>query len=434
VESGVTGTSDKLLGQAGFYVATRLARVRAVGFVTNAHDSGGLVQVASGDLGGIQFSFDLRRVNSRFGGALFPRQESGIGFAGRQPDGNEPRSGSYTQMTGNVGVQLGPVALQVTGFYRGQHGSRDYSVGPSATWRVGQFAGMQLTMLSDLQLTRAGTAGFVGARMIMARGAFTTVSSGGGAFSHSGGSGRTRSVASVSTQWQTQPFDDAQLALSGGINRDQADSSLQGSANLQSRFGIARADVIKRFGGDLGYSLSIQSGSALRRDGIALGGRDLTESALIATVRGRGGAFELLIDGVPRGRIINGRSLPVFLSPYRSYKVQLRPLSGGAIDFDPAPRTVTLYPGNVAHAVWTARKLATLFGKLVDRSGLPLAGARVADGTEEMVTADTGWFQFDRQAAKALNFVRPDGSPCTVALPAMPADKEYLSLGTVTCS
>jgi len=408
--------------------------VRAIGFITDAHDSGALVQLASGELGGLQFNLDLRRVNSRSGGALLPMQESSLGFTGRRPDGNEPRSGSYTQMTGNVGLQLGPVALQVTGFYRGERRARDYSVGPSATWRLGQFAGMQLTMLSDLQLTRAGAAGFVGARMIMARGAFTTVSSGGGAFSRSNGEGRARSVANVTTRWQTQPFEDAQLALSGGLNRDQAESSLQGSANLQSRFGIARADVIKRLGGDLGYSLSIQSGGAMRRDGVALGGRDLTESALIATVRGRGGAFELLIDGIPRGRIINGRSLPVFLSPYRSYKVQLRPLSGGAIDFDPAPRTVTLYPGNVAHAVWTARKMATLFGKLVDRSGQPVAGARVADGTDEMVTAETGWFQFDRQAAKALNFIRPDGSPCTVALPSMPADKDYLSLGTVTCS
>ncbi|WP_114227518.1 MULTISPECIES: TcfC E-set like domain-containing protein [Sphingomonas] len=435
VEGGVTGTSDKAIGQAGAYVATRLVRVRAIGFMSSAHDHGGLLQLASGDLGRVQFTLDLRRVASRSGDTLLPLQDGGFGFAGRPVDSVDPRGGSYTQLTGNLGLQFGPVTMQVTGFYRGQAGTRDYSIGPSATWRLGQIGGLQLTMLSDLQLTRAGMAGFVGARMIMSRGAFTTVSSGGGAYGRGAdGNQRARAVTNVSSQWQTQPFDDAQLALTGGLNRDQAESSLQGSASLQSRFGTARADVIKRLGGDFGYSLSIQSGGAARGDGVVVGGRDLTESALIATVRGRGGAFELLVDGVPRGRIINGRSLPIFLSPYRSYKIQLKPLSGGAIDFDPAPRTVTLYPGNVAHAVWTARKLTTLFGKLVDRAGQPLAGARLAEGTEEMVTADSGWFQFDRGAAKTLNFVRPDGSPCAVALPALPADKDYLSLGTVTCS
>lgn len=435
VESGATGTRNKVIVQAGGYVATSVVRVRALGFMSSAHDHGALLQVASGDLGRLQFNFDLRRVNSRFGGALLPLQDSGFGFDGRQADANEVRNGNFTQLNGNVGFQFGALALQVTGFYRGDHQMRDYSIGPSATWRVGQIGGLQFTMLSDFQFTRMGKAGFIGARMTMNHGAFTTVSSAGGAFSRgSDGSNRARAVTNISSQWQTQPFEDAQLALTGGLNRDQTESSLQGSASLQSRFGTARADVIKRLGGEFGYSLSIQSGGAARGDGVIVGGRELTESALIATVRGRGGAFELLVDGIPRGRIINGRSLPIFLSPYRSYKIQLKPLSGGAIDFDAAPRTVTLYPGNVAHAVWTAKKMTTVFGKLVDGAGHPLGGARVADGTEDMVTADSGWFQFDQQGAKSLRFIRPDGNPCAVALPALPADKDYLSLGTVTCS
>ena len=35
--------------------------LRAVGFVTNQRDSGGLVQLASGDLGRVQFNLDVRR-------------------------------------------------------------------------------------------------------------------------------------------------------------------------------------------------------------------------------------------------------------------------------------------------------------------------------------------------------------------------------------
>lgn len=435
IESGVTGTSGKAIGEVGVYVATRLVRVRFMGLVSSNRDTGGLVQVASGDLGRLQFNFDLRRVNSRSGGPLLPTQGGGLGFAARQPERNELRSGSYTQLIGNVGMQFGAISLQVNGFYRSDRFSRDYSVGPSATWRVGQIAGMQLTMLTDLQKTPRGLAGFVGGRLVLSHGAFTTVSSGGGAFSRdSAGGSHARGVTNISTQWQTQPFEDAQLALSGGLNRDQADSSLQGSASLQSRFGTARADVIKRLSGDIGYSLNFQSGGALRGDGVAVGGRELTESALIATVRGRGGAFELLIDGIPRGRIINGHSLPVFLSPYRSYKVQLRPLSGGAIDFDASPRTVTLYPGNVAHAVWTAEKLMTVFGRLVDRSGRPVGNAKVAVGPGEAVTAENGWFQFDQRGSGELTFVQSDGQRCTASLPDMPADKDYLNLGTVTCS
>jgi len=435
VEAGVSGTQGKLLGQGGLFLMTRFARLRASALQSTDGDRGALLQLASADLGPLQFTVDLRRVHSRSGEPLLPQTGSGESFGGPGSIRARPLVGSYTQLTGNAALQLGPLDLQLTGYFRGDGPARDYSVGPSLAWRLVQLPGMQFTMLADAQKTAGGLSGFFGGRLVMVRGGVSTVSSGGTSLSNPRGNAtRRRTVGSVTSQWDVQPWEDARLSLAGGINRELSGTSVTGSASLHNRYGTARADLNRRLGEATGYSLSIQSGGAVTDDALVLGGRELAESALVASVRGRAGAFELLVDGIPRGRLKGGGSLPLFLAPYRSYSVQLRPLDGGAIDFDPSPRTVTLYPGNVEHAVWEAQRLVTLYGRLVDSAGQPLAGARVDGAGSDAVSGADGWFQFDRPAARLLAFVRPDGSRCTVPLPAALAEKPYLSLGTVTCS
>ena len=436
VEGSVTGTRRKLLGQAGLFLATRVVRMRAAALRSTDGDGGALLQLGSGDLGRLQFTLDLRRVNSRSGQPLLPQTQTGESFGGAAASREQPLLGSYTQLTGNVGLQLGRLDLQVTGYFRGGEGpARDFSVGPNLAWRLVQLPAMQFTLLADAQKTSGGMSGFFGVRLLMVRGGVSTISSGGTNLSTRQGSRATRrSVGTTTVQWDTQPWEDSRLALAAGLNRETVGTSVQGSATLQSRLGTARADVSRRFGGSTGYALSLQSGGAVTGRSVSLGGRELGESALVATVRGRAGAFELLVDGVPRGRLRGGGSLPLYLSPYRTYQVQLRPLDSGAIDFDPAPRTVTLYPGNVEHAVWDAQKLLTLFGRLVDKAGQPLAGARLDGGTAGDVSGPDGWFQLDGRAARQLAFTRPDGTRCSIPLPAAVADKDYLSLGTVTCS
>jgi hypothetical protein len=361
-------------------------------------------------------------------------QESIINFNGRERAQNWQLVGTYTQISGNLSRQLGALSLEMSGYYRADGRARDYSIGPSASWRLRTFAGLQLTMLADARKTPTGAAGFVGGRLSLVRGALSTISGGGAAFASRPGASSTRSVGNLSAQWNGRIWDDSQLSLGGGLNRDAGGSSVQGSSGLQHALGTARADLIRRMGGSTAYSLNLQSGGAAGGGGLALGGRELTESALIASVQGRSGTFEVLIDGIPRGRIASGSSLPLFLAPYRNYSVRLRPLDSGAIDFDPAPRTVTLFPGNVEHAVWTAERLTTLFGRLVDPAGQPLEGLRVEGRAEDAVSGADGWFQFDQRSGSAITFVRPDGTPCRVALPRGAGDRPYLSLGTVTCS
>jgi hypothetical protein len=231
VEAGVSGTQGKLLAQGGLFLMTRFARVHAGALGSTDGDSGALLQVASGDLGSLQFTLDARRVHSRSGQPLLPQTASGTNFGGPGAIRARPLVGSYTQLTGNASLQLGALDLTVAGYYRADGPGRDYSIGPSLSWRMMQLPGMQVTMLADAQKTAGGLAGFVGGRLVMVRGGLSTVSTGGASLKNPAGSAsRRRSVGSVTAQWDVQPWEDSRLSLSGGVNREESGTGLTGGA------------------------------------------------------------------------------------------------------------------------------------------------------------------------------------------------------------
>jgi hypothetical protein len=439
LEAAVTATRGNVLGEAGGVLATRFATVRALGLFSSRGDRGAMAQVSSGDLGPLSFTFDLRRIHSADGGALLRVPSSADSFAGATPTPAQVAGGSYTQVTGTAGLQWGAASLQLLGFYRADRGGvTNYSIGPSVNWRLVGLPGMQLTLTADAQKTRATTAAFLGARLLMTRGGLSMASTAGLA-ARSGsrdGTRRSGSVGSVSGQWYHRADEQTEVNLLASVDRTLDSNTAQAGAALQSRFGVARADLLHRFGGDEGgteYVVNMQSGGAVGGGALTLGGRELAERAIIASVDGEGGPFELLVDEVVHGRVSGKASLPLFLRPYRTYQVRLRSLGERASDYDSGTREITLFPGNVVQAIWHAEPVVTLFGRALDASGkaVELALVEARRGTGQ--TDAEGWFQVDVSGDKALKLTRGDGSSCTVELPVVDRAKDYLRVGDVTC-
>ncbi len=440
LEAAVTGTQGKLIGEAGGVLATRYVTLRALALFSSRGDRGAMAQVNSGNLGPFSFTFDLRRITSADGGPILPVPSSIDSFAGATPTPDQATGGSYTQATGTAGFNWGSANFQLLGFFRSErNGGSDYSIGPSVNWRLVGLPGMQVTLTADAQKTRATTAAFVGARMLVTRGGFSVASTAGAAHRSNGQGDGTRSgaVGSVSGQWYHQADEQTELNLLATVDRTLDTTTAQGGASLQSRFGTARADLLHRFGSSdragTEYIVSMQSGGALTAGAMTVGGRDLDESAIIASIDGEGGPFELLVDDVSQGRLSGKASLPLFLRPYRTYQLRLRSIGERASEYDSGTREITLYPGNVVQAVWRAEPVVTLFGRAVDASGkaIELALVEARRGTGQ--TDADGWFQVDVGSDKELRFTRGDGSSCQVALPAINSSNDYLRLGDVTC-
>jgi outer membrane usher protein FimD/PapC len=181
--------------------------------------------------------------------------------------------------------------------------------------------------------------------------------------------------------------------------------------------------------------LSFQTGAAIDPSDLALGGRELHESAVVATLDGVApdARFEVLVNEQPLGHVGAGGRLPIFLQPYHHYAVRLRPVGAASVWYDSAARDVTLYPGTVQHLNWRVEQVASLFGRAVRADGTPVANAAV-QGKRGIGESDAlGYFQIDAGSGDSLRFTAADGASCIVRLGDLATRAGYVSLGKVVC-
>lgn len=441
LDAAIIGTDRKAMAQVGGWLSTGMARIRAAGLVSTDGDKGLLLQAGSQGNGQLNFNFDLRRVWSRKNEPLIPLASSVFSYSSEPPTGIQIASGSYSQATGSVSYALGQAHLSLIGSYRRDRGLKpDYSIGPSMAWTVANRGGLQVVMNLDAQRSRYATAAFAGVRVLFTSGAFSTLTTGGYAtLTNRGASERSRSrrVGSLSGQWFYQDEDRTQIGLEGALQRDVETSSARANATVATQLGSLRADLLHGLEGRgaTQYGLTLQTGIAIGSRAVELGGRDLNQSAVIASVSGsaKDAAFDVLIDEIPRGRLGTSRRLPIFLEPYRSYRLRLRPVGTTSVNYDSSTRTVTLYPGNVEHLAWTAQSLFTVFGQAVGPAGRPIANALVMSHRGVGQTDENGFFQVDVESSDVLAFKRDGETKCDVPLAGMNVRGDYARLGKVVC-
>jgi hypothetical protein len=302
-------------------------------------------------------------------------------------------------------------------------------------------SGLQLVLQADAQKTRTTTAAFVGFRAQLTRNDVSLVGTLGHAQRNTddedslGDAGRA--VGSLGATFFHEAPDRTQVSASAGFERNLDSSQIQAAASLHSRFGSARGDLLHRLGGGQGlqYGLTLQTGAAIDRHEVALGGRDIAESALVVSLDGESGTsrFDVLVNEQPRGRVAAGAPLPLFLEPYREYAVRLRPVGAVSVDYDSGMRSVTLYPGNVQHLAWDTHAFFTVFGQALRPDGRPVANARIRSRRGIGESDENGYFQIDVAASDMLSFESAGSGSCSAPVSATRSEEEFVPLGKVTC-
>lgn len=440
LDLAVLGTQKKALVEGGAWLIRGGMRLRAAGLASTAGDRGALLQ-ATGGGGPFNISFDLRRVWSSSGGPLIPLPTYASSFDINPATGVQLASGSYTQATASLGMRLGDGFLSVVGSYRKDRNLRpDYSIGPSVNWPLVSRGPFQLVLEASAQRTRGATAGFAGLRVAFNRGRLSMLNTLGRSFQTGkgpGGSDLSRTVSTVSAQYSSETEDRTLLNLEAGMDRNVDSSTLHGGGSLYSRFGNARADLVHGLEGAHGtqFDLALQSGVAIGRNAVSLGGRDLEQSAIIVSLGGHapGAAFKVMVNEVARGRIIPGQRLSLFLPGYRTYKVRLVPAGSQMVSYDSTAREITLYPGNVQPLAWRAEAFFTVFGQAVSGAGIPVADARVQTARGIAQTDANGYFQVDVASRELIDIAKADGAACRISLGDVAVRNDFASIGKVVC-
>lgn len=437
VDAAILGTQRKAILEAGTVYHLPWAQVRLAALASSSEDYGAVLRISSMTRGPLSFSFDLRKVVSDDGEPLLPVTISRGTFS-EDPQSGFGDRGSFTQALSILGYRIGQANVRLTGLYR-RNGSEkaNYSLGAAIDLPVVRTGRWDIMLQADARRTERDFASFIGARFLINRGNFAF--SGSGALSHQSKrpGADDQIVGEVQAAWYRDLADHSQLAADVAAGRDSDGAYARASAYARTPVVNARGDLLQQFGDrrTTQYAATLDGGLVLTRSGLAFAGRDMNDTAVLVKVSGSGAGerFDVLVDDVARGTVEAGERLVLFLQPYRNYDVRLRPLGAQVASFDTAPRTVTLFPGNVAMVDWNITPLFVLFGRAVGADGKPIPNADVTGPHGIGRTDGDGYFQIEANGKDELRLTRAGDSICTMGIaPAKPVGG-LVSAGDVMC-
>ena len=434
------GVRDKVMAQAGVTIFTNTTQFRLAALASISGDMGALFQVNSTTGDRLGYYLDLRQVWSSDGGPLLPGSERETFEEANGPRAIRAGAGKYSQASASIFWRLPHGEVGLLGSYRhDDRGPTSYTVGPTANWALVQAGDLSVELQANVTRSNTVTAAFVGIRVQLIRAAMSLLAGGGVAATRNrSGEGRSRStpVGYLGASWQGDIAGETDVSAATGLGRTVDGSFAMGNARLIGSYGSLTGDLVHRIGtrSSTQYSLAMQTGVAVTGGGIALGGREVTESGIVVHLTGEEKAtFEVLVDDVPKGRIQTGGRLPIFLVPYREYSVRIRPVGAHRSSFDSAERRVTLYPGNMESLSWKTASVLTVFGQAVRRDGTVVANAEISSSRGLGRSDEEGYFQLETGAGETATFRPDDGSVCRVDFPHMESNNDYVPIGTVVC-
>ena len=351
-------------------------------------------------------------------------------------------SGAAFQATGNLSYVYRGSQLGFTATYFASKGSPNtYSYGPTLTWPFWQSAHAVATLGASFTKSNDGYQALVGVRLQLFRGPVSVVADAGVAAEDGPASGHRAGPVGGVTAGYTRPDTlSSDLTLTGDASHSLDQDVVGGSAELRGAYGDYLGQVEEDFGEGqravTRYSGNFATSIALSSKGVAYGGANITESGIIVQLSGAAPDLivDVLVDGAPMARLHGNNSVPIFLPPYKVYRVTLLPVGGPSIDFDDRERRVSLYPGNVQTLTWKVMPVIAVFARALDATGRPIAEAAIDGAREPAGTDDRGYFQVEVGAGATLTLHPASGGACKIVLPVATPQNGYAGLGDLTCT
>jgi len=182
------------------------------------------------------------------------------------------------------------------------------------------------------------------------------------------------------------------------------------------------------------FSAGVQAIVVTGDSTVALGGGTLGRAGIIVDLNGQSKEdFEVYVNNRKQAIVNKHNNQPVMLPPYTHYDVTLKSKGDNLDHFDAKPRTVTLYPGNVAHLQWEVNPIFVVIGQAIYTDGNPVENARITNLEEFSATDENGWFQVELTKMNTLELAYGNGPDCIITLPEQPEKEDVIVFDQLVC-
>ncbi len=301
---------------------------------------------------------------------------------------------------------------------RGSYSKTSYtdastSFGPYAEWRIWQDGESRMALNADVARNNKKNEGSLIMRFTHKIGSYGVSGTTGQGFGNNGG------AFANARGWYEENEPGRYLEVGTGVNADSKTRSAGADAYWRGSYGQARGSVQQSSGEReaLSYGGNFSFGAAQGGGEVFIGGERLDKSAIAISTKGDAkGKMRVFINGSEYSGVNIGGSQVVYLSPFQTYSVQLKPEGDGMFDYDGNVRKVTLYPGNVARMEWNVNRYYVIAAKIVDANGAALANAKLQNSKAGITTDEKGNLQAELAGKHDIEF-RSGDIICKVKLP-----------------
>jgi hypothetical protein len=380
---------------------------------------------------------------------------------GSAANADDPRtfrfvSGHTVQAAGALSYQFERARIGVTGQYRsgslgGAPAPASYAFGPNADVRLWRNDTHTVGLSAEFLKTDRGYAAQARLtwRWLAPKGVTVTAESGLRAERLRPDPQRLLGFGRADVTYQPPPVWNHEILLRPSV---QYDRGIIGGLDVQTRgptgrfSGSIRASYDQtegetsrqRLNGT--YAASYSFGVAADRNGVAFGGRDANQAAVIARIDGpkSAGQYRVHVNGGPVATLSAGERVPIFLLPYKRYEISILPAGADQplTALSGASGPVVLYPGSVKTLRWSAEPVTVVFGRVTDPAGRPIPHAAIEGAISQGESDAAGYFQVEvrAQAPGRLVFVDRNGARCAATLPRLDPRAGLARAGNVICA
>jgi hypothetical protein len=146
-----------------------------------------------------------------------------------------------------------------------------------------------------------------------------------------------------------------------------------------------------------------------------------------------GDKFDVYVNDQYAATVETEHALPVFLLPFKTYKIRIRDVSQRFYDYEQSSQTVTLYRGNVRTLTWHAKQKLIIYGTLTAH-GKVMKNQLVLGGVNPALTDEDGILQAEiYDNTKTLKSQLASGELCTIQLPALRVENGFATVDSLQC-
>jgi hypothetical protein len=147
-------------------------------------------------------------------------------------------------------------------------------------------------------------------------------------------------------------------------------------------------------------------------------GQGLSSGVMVYVTAPKPTPYQIYVDGSLETNAMTNHSVPIFLSPYKTYAVSIVANGVTLYEYNHNAKTAVIYKGNIKYLTWALSKAHVIFAKIIYPTGKPVKEALLVEKGGYNATDETGMIQLSTNSGvHEFKFETAPKQYCTVRLP-----------------